>query len=68
MQYSYLPGLRPCRIMSDATQVQLSEVTGFSQASISRIESCQRRASTLGTLVLAEALGVPPESLVDGVE
>lgn len=57
--------LRPIRERLFVTQEELAERTGMSRATISRLEGGQQRPRISTVRKLAEALGVPPEALVE---
>lgn len=57
--------LRQVRERLFVTQEELSERTGLSRATISRIESGLQRPRISTVRKLADALGVPPDDLVD---
>jgi len=59
------PRLRAARLQRDTTLTQLSETTGISISTLSRLESGQRRATLELLLPLTRALQVPLDSLLD---
>ncbi|MCZ2830809.1 XRE family transcriptional regulator [Modestobacter sp. VKM Ac-2986] len=59
------PRLRVARLQRDTTLTQLSETTGISISTLSRLESGQRRATLELLLPLTRALQVPLDSLLD---
>src|SRR3954462_2453019 len=59
------PRLRALRIQRGATLAQLSETTGISVSTLSRLESGRRRPTLELLLPLARALQVPLDELVD---
>lgn len=58
------PRLRALRLARDTTLTQLSETTGISVSTLSRLESGQRRPTLELLLLLAKAYGVPLDELV----
>ena len=58
------PRLRALRTQRGTTLVALSETTGISQSTLSRLESGQRRPNLELLLPLARAYGVPLDDLV----
>src|SRR5256885_1327822 len=59
------PRLRALRLERDATLAQLSETTGISVSTLSRLESGRRRPTLELLLLLARAHQVPLDELVD---
>ncbi|SKF63397.1 XRE family transcriptional regulator [Mycobacteroides abscessus subsp. bolletii] len=59
------PRLRALRLHRQITLVQLSETTGISESTLSRLESGQRRPTLELLLLLAEAHQVPLDELVN---
>ena len=59
------PRLRALRQQRDTTLTQLSETTGISVSTLSRLESGQRRATLELLLPLTRALQVPLDQLLD---
>ena len=59
------PRLRALRQQRDTTLTQLSETTGISVSTLSRLESGQRRATLELLLPLTRALQVPLDELLD---
>ncbi len=57
--------LREVREHLFVTQEELAERTGMSRATISRLESGLQRPRISSVRKLAQALGVPPERLVE---
>jgi transcriptional regulator with XRE-family HTH domain len=62
------PRLRQLRAQRGVTLSALSEVTGISKSTLSRLETGQRRASLELLLPLAHAYGVPLDDLVGAPE
>lgn len=59
------PRLRALRLHRQITLAQLSETTGISESTLSRLESGQRRPTLELLLLLAEAHQVPLDELVN---
>lgn len=62
------PRLRALRVERDATLAQLSEATGISVSTLSRLESGQRKPTLELLLLLARAHRLPLDELVDAPE
>ena len=56
--------LREVRLGKVMTQADLAEASGIAEANISRIENGAQRPRISTIRKLAQALGVPPETLV----
>lgn len=59
------PRLRALRLHRQVTLAQLSDTTGISESTLSRLESGQRRPTLELLLLLAEAHQVPLDELVN---
>ena len=60
--------LRIIRKKMKITLNELSEMSGFDQSTLSRIETGKREFKVKDLLIICEALGVSPGQLLDGKE